>query len=72
MSFGGLSLMGLMYSLDSTRPEWSGDVDMGDETLKKQHDEYLEWIEVASHIGQTLSNHQQRRETLQDLNTVKK
>lgn len=36
---------------------------MGDAALNKQHDEYLDWIRVSSHISQNLSDRQQRKET---------
>ena len=36
---------------------------MGVGALKKQHDEYLDQIRVASHISQNLSDRQQRMET---------
>lgn len=55
---------------ESKSTKWSGDVDMGDGCVQKQHEDYLKRIELVNHINRNLHDIQKRQCVLQDLNSI--
>jgi hypothetical protein len=55
---------------ESVRLEWSGDVDLGDGSLQKQHNYYLLRIKTVKSMNQQLYDSIQRKNTIDDLQTI--
>ena len=54
---------------ESTRSEWTGDVDMGDGKLQKQYHDYVKRIELVKGINRQFSD-TQRQLTIEDLSDI--
>ena len=55
---------------ESTKHEWTGDVDMADGSLEQQHDAYLKRLDLVKGISRKLYNTQQRNHTVLDLRQI--
>lgn len=56
---------------ESMKLEWNGDVDLGDGSVQKQHDDYVKHINLVNCIDRQLCDMKKREATIQDLHSLK-
>ena len=57
--------------IESVRGDWTGDVDVGDDTVKKQHQKYLSRQKAINGLNRNLCVPEDRDKTVCDFNHIK-